>query len=250
MALVAQPAGNFQSLAGTGPLPFGGGVVADPGYEIVRAMPRRPLPWQEGFLLIEQQLAAEGRPRTALCAVELRCGKPYTHEQFFDLTGFNGQYGALLRSWGLAADGLAYTARTNIAVAPYPLAEQVLFAFSYTVPAPAAPPTFVVSGAPEGAGVRPGETSTEALREKTADIVAILEKRLTELGVSWEQSTAISLYTVHDLVPVLPAELLARLGSAALHGIQWFAARPPVDNVAIEIDVRGIQREFRVGDPR
>ena len=83
MTLVGQSAGSYHFLPGGGALPFCGGVVADSGYEIVHAVLRRPIPWREGFGLIERHLAALGRPRAALCAVELRCGKPYTREQFF-----------------------------------------------------------------------------------------------------------------------------------------------------------------------
>jgi hypothetical protein len=227
-------------------LPFCGGVVADTGYEIVHAVLRRPIPWRDGFALIERHLAALGRPRVALCAVELRCGKPYTREQFFAPEGFNGQYGALLREWGLVVDGVGSTARTNIAVDLAPLAEQVVFAFSYTVPAPDAPPTFVVSGVPEAPTVRPGETSVEALREKTVDIVATLDGRLASLGAGWDQATAVGLYTVHDLFPILRAAVLEKMGLASLNGIQWFYGRPPVDTSAIELDVRGVQRECRL----
>jgi hypothetical protein len=248
MTLVEQAAGNYRFLPGGGTLPFCSGVVADAGHEIVHAVLRRPIPWRDGFALIERHLTALGRPRTALCAVELRVGKPYTREQFFAPEGFNGQYGALLREWGLVVDGLGSTARTNIAVDVAPLPEQVLFAFSYTVPASDAPPTFVVSGAPEAPTVRPGETSPEALGEKTRDIVTTLDQRMASLGVGWEQVTAVGLYTMYDLFPVLRPAVLEKLGLAALNGIQWFHGRPPVETSAIELDLRGVQRELRVGE--
>lgn len=242
MALMGQAEGQYRSLPGTPTLPFCSGVVADPGFEIVHARLRRPLPWRAGFTAIERHLASLGRPRAALCAVELRVGKPYTSEEFFSPTGFNGHYGALLKEWGL----VGATARTNIAVDLVPLPEQVIFAFSYTVPTPDAPPTFIVSGAPEGAAVRSGEVSPEALRAKTADIMATLSNRLASLGVGWEQSTAVGLYTVHDLFPCLRAEVLAKAGAAALNGIEWYEGRPPVVGSEVEIDVRGVRQELRL----
>ncbi len=248
MALVEMAAGNYHFLPGGGALPFCGGVIADPGYMIVRARLRRPLPWRDGFGLVERHLAAVGRPRTALCAVELRCGKQYTREQFFDPAGFNGQYGALLREWGLVVDGLGSTARTNIAVDLVPLPEQVMYAFGYTVPAPDVPSTFVVSGSPEASGVRPGETSPEALREKTRDVVATLGGRLETLGVGWDRVTGVGLYSVHDFFPVLRAELLERMGWAALNGVHWLCGQPPVEGPALEIDVRGVRTELEVGN--
>jgi hypothetical protein len=45
MTLMAHAAGNYQSLPGSGALPFCGGVaVADSDYEIVHAVLGRPIP--------------------------------------------------------------------------------------------------------------------------------------------------------------------------------------------------------------
>jgi hypothetical protein len=106
----------------------------------------------------------------------------------------------------------------------------------------------VVSGVPEAPAVRPGETSPEALREKTRDIVATLSQRMEGMGVRWDQVTAVGLYTVHDLFPILRAEVLEKLGPAALNGIQWYCGRPPVETSAIELDVRCVQQELRLGE--
>src|SRR5262245_48782537 len=110
VALTGMAAGKYQFLPGGGVLPFCGGVLADAGYETGHAVTRRPLPWQEGFAAIERHLAGLGRPRQALCAVELRVGKPFKREEFFSREGFNGRYGDLLNEWGLVVDGLGSTA--------------------------------------------------------------------------------------------------------------------------------------------
>ena len=245
--LVEQPRGNYRFLPGSPSLPFCGAVAPAPGYEIVRAQLDRPPPWRQGFERIEAHLAALGRPRQALCSVELRCAQPYTPEAF---AGFNVGYAELLREWGLFVDGQGSTTRTNVAPALHPPSEQVLFAFAYTVPAADAPPTFVISGAPERPEVRPGEASAEALRAKTADVVASLSERLAALDQGWPAVGAVAVYTPHDALPALRAELLPRLGPAAVHGLRWFDSRPPIVGLEIEIDARSVRREELLGGSR
>jgi hypothetical protein len=241
--LVVQPRGDYRFLPGTGELPFCQAAIAQPGFEIARAQLARPLPWREGFGLIERHLAGLGRPRQALCAVELRCAEPYTREGF---AAFNVGYAELMDGWGLLLDG-GCTTRTNVAPELHPPSEQVLFAFAYTVPtAQAGPPTFVVAGAPERPHVRPGESSPDALREKTADAVAVLGERLAVLGLGWEAATQVAVYTEHDALAAVRAELLPLMGSAALEGLRWFPSRPPILGLEIEIDVRGLRQETRV----
>jgi hypothetical protein len=67
------------------------------------------------------------------------------------------------------------------------------------------------------------------------------------MGLTWDQVTATGLYTVHDLFPALRAEVLAKEGAAGVNGIQWFYGQPPVVGGAIEIDIRGIRHELRLG---
>ncbi len=112
--LDAKPEGNYRYLPSTGEIPFCSGVVADAGYEIVRATFERPVPWRQGYELIDGHLKALGRPRQALCGLELRCAAPYTREGFLE---FNGRYAEVLSEWGLYGGkvGTGSTARTNIA---------------------------------------------------------------------------------------------------------------------------------------
>ena len=86
--------GNYRFLPGIAP--FSSGAVADPGYQVVHATLRRPLPWRKGFDVIDAHLSAERRPRQALCAIELRIPEPLTGEGF---DSFNAGYRALLDDW-------------------------------------------------------------------------------------------------------------------------------------------------------
>lgn len=239
-----QAAGGYGFLPGSPVGPFSGGVVALPGFEIVHATLHASLPWRQAFDLIARHLEGLGRPRAALCAVELRCPAAYTPEGF---TAFNVQYRALLEGWGILVDGYSPAARSNVAPAITPPQEQSLYAFSYTVPAAGnALPSFVGSGSAERPSVRPGETSLDALREKTADVMATMQRHLDDLAATWADVTAVNVYTASPLLAVLERDILAPMGSAAVHGVHWFYSRPPVQGLDIEVDLRGTWREERL----
>jgi hypothetical protein len=229
--------------------PYSQGVVANAGWEVVRATLRAPLPWRIGFTRIERHLRALGRPPMALCAVELRIPTPLTFAGFAE---FNRGYRALLGEWGLLVDGRNPVARTNVAPVVAPPPEPSLYAFSYTVAADqGAGPTFVAAGAgelrPGPAGrasiVRPDETSPDALREKAAYVMGVMQSRLGGLGATWADVTAVAVYTPHPLEAFLATEVLAAMGPAAIHGVHWHLAHPPVAGLAYEMDLRGVRRE-------
>lgn len=60
MQLIDNLSGNYRFL--TGIAPYSAGVTAQPGYEIVRAVLARPLPWRDGFARIDKHLTTLGRP--------------------------------------------------------------------------------------------------------------------------------------------------------------------------------------------
>src|SRR5579884_623465 len=51
---LASAAGSYRFVPGDGRLPFCHAVIADDGYEIVRAQFERPVPWREGFAAAER----------------------------------------------------------------------------------------------------------------------------------------------------------------------------------------------------
>ena len=91
-ALIPFAAGNYAFLEGV--FPYSQGVVALPGFAIERARFARPVPVAEGFRRIADFLAARGRPRTALCAAELRSPSPFSFRGFGE---FNRGYVAVLQ---------------------------------------------------------------------------------------------------------------------------------------------------------
>lgn len=247
MTLLEQREGGYLFVPNGGKTPYSGGAIAAPGYEIVHAILRRSLPWREGLAFVEHHLASLGRPRAALCAIELRCARPYRPDAWMGPGTFNQQYMDLLESWGLYVGGENPVARTNVCPAIDPPAEQELFAFSYTVPTSNRDvPSFVVAGAAEAPEVRRGETGQDALREKIQNVVRTMQSRLAALGARREDITAVGVYTIHDFSALLGPEILRPLGPAARHGVRWFYARPPIDDREIEIDLRGIRQEIQI----
>jgi hypothetical protein len=250
-ALLAGPDGSYRFLPGGDP--YSSGVVAAAGWEVAHAVFQAPPPWREGFARIEAHLRGLGRPRTALCAIELRIPTPLTFDGF---GAFNRDYRAVLGEWGLLVDGRNPVARTNVAPVVGPPVEPVLYGFAYTVPAEAGSgATFVVAGSGElrpgtasRAGiVRPDDHAPDALREKAAYVMDVMRARLGGLGASWAEVTAVDVYTVHPVDGFLATEVLAAAGPAAVHGVHWYLAHPPIAGLAYEMDVRGVRRELRLG---
>ena len=239
-------AGGYRYMRGV--FQYSGGVAAEPGFAIERARFRRPLALEDGFAAIEAHLDALGRPPTAFCACELRSPAPFTEDGF---AAFNRVYVGTLERWGIFRDGDNPVARSNVCPAIDPPPEPVFHAFAYTVAeAVGASGGFVAAGGadvPEGKAnyrdhiVRRGETSPEALREKARFVLAEMETRMRILGAGWGDSTATQLYTVHDPHPFFADEIVAR--GAAPGGLTWHYARPPVEGLEYEMDVRGVPVE-------
>lgn len=245
MALTRQDQGGYAFLPLSGRSPYSGGVVATAGFEIVHATLRQPRPWRLGFAFVERHLSDLGRPRTALCAIELRCARPYPPHAWLGPGSFNDEYQGLLQEWGLFVDGENPIARTNVAPEIAPPAEQTLYAFSYTIPRGSnAPTTFVVAGSGERPEVRAGETTPDALGEKTRDVMATIQGRLAGLGQSWDDTTSIGVYTVHAVESILIDDVLTPIGAAGRNGLRWYYTRPPITDREVELDARGVRQEI------
>ena len=245
--VIAFPKGGFRYIKGV--FQYSAGVAAEPGFEIERARLARPVPLAEGFARIETHLARLGRPTTAFCACELRSPEPFSEAGF---TAFSHAYVPALERWGLYRNEVNPVARSNVCPEVGAPAVPSLYAFSYTVPAPRdSRGTFVVAGsgeAPEGPGdyrdraIRLLDRSPEGLREKARWVLGEMERRLAALGSDWSAATGTHVYTVNDLHPFLADEIVRR--GAAPAGLTWHFARPPVQDLDYEMDVRAVAREI------
>jgi hypothetical protein len=227
---------------------FSGGVAAEPGFGIERALLPQPLPLAEGFAAIESHLDAMGRPTTSLCACELRSPEPFTESGFVD---FNQTYVQTLERFGLFEDGVNPVARTNVCPRSAKPSVPSIYAFCYTMPSDTSRSSFVVSGgaeAAEGAGdyhdsiVRLGDTSTDGLRHKLRYVRAEQDRRLRTLGMQWRDAVDVRLYTLHDVGPLIQAELLRE--DIGVHGVKWYDASPPVQDCEFEMDARTVLRDI------
>ena len=244
-ALLAFSEGGFAFLEGV--FPYSQGVVALPGYAIERARFAKPVPVAEGFRRITAHLARLIRPKTAFCACELRSPRPFSFEGFAD---FNRGYVAVLEEWSLFRDGVNPVARSNVAPEVDPPTEPCFYAFSYTVPAAEAQPSFVVAGSgewPEGGRypediVARGDHSESGMRTKVRWVLDMMEQRMRGLGgFTWKDATAVQVYTVHHF----PVEEVARRAGTSL---VWHYSRPPIEGLDFEMDMRGIRTEHTLPD--
>lgn len=244
------PRGGYRFL--TGIAPYSCGVASLPDHEIVHVTLRRPMPYVFGFDRIERFLSEVSRPRHALCGVELRLPGPLSFDGF---AAFNARYQQLLDDLGLLIDGCNPVARTNVAPAVDPPAEPALYGFSYTAPCTDADGlrTFVVAGAGDlmdqanlsaAAVVRPDEVSDDAMREKAGTVMRVMHSRMEGLGVGWGHVTTVDVYTERAVEPLLRDLILEPIGEAAAHGVHWHYSRPPIADLAFEMDVRGVAREL------
>jgi hypothetical protein len=245
MDLLNNDRGAYRFL--TGIPPYSSGVIPIDGYEIVHLTLQNPIPYRDGFAMIEQHLGRLGRPKQALCAIALRCPEPMSFDGF---AGFNADYRAILQDWDLLVDGHNPVARTNVAPAISPPTETLLYGFAYTIDG-GAPGTFVVAGAGDlnDQGlvnrriVRAGETSADALREKAATVMERMDDRIQGLGVAWSSVTRANIYTIHPIHDLLVDSVLTPMAEAAVHGAHWHYAEPPISGLAFEMDVRGVRQD-------
>jgi hypothetical protein len=225
---------------------YSGGVAAQPGFEIERALLSRPLPLPEGFAGIKAHLKRLGRPLTAFCACELRSPAPFSEQGFREL---NQAYAKVLEEWGIYRDGENPVARSNVCPAIAPPSAVSFYAFSYTVPGDrGGRSNFVVAGGaecPEGKPnyrdfiVARGDTSAEGLRSKVRFVVAEMKNRLAALDASWSDASAAQMYTVQNIGDLVESEIL-RPGPAHC-GLTWHFCRPPIVDLEFEMDVRAVR---------
>lgn len=230
---------------------YSAGVCAMPGYSIVRETFATPRPVKQGFALIAERLQRQGLSLTCFCACELRSPGQFDDAGF---RAFNEDYILTLHQWGLMdATRVNPVARSNVCPAFDAPAEPSFHAFSYVVPAVGETrASCVISGSAEARPpksdselyrdriVRFGESSPDALAEKVAHVVGVMEERLGVFGLGWKDTSAVHAYSVRDFHHAMDG--MARK-FAAMRGLNWHYARPPVQGLEYEMDCRAVADE-------
>jgi hypothetical protein len=76
------------------------------------------------------------------------------------------------------------------------------------------------------------------MKEKAQHVLGTMETRMKALGLGWADVNTTQVYTVQNLYPFLADEIVAR--GAARGGLTWYYARPPIQGLEFEMDVRSI----------
>lgn len=232
---------------------YSAGVCALPGHAIVRETFATPQPVKRGFAAIAERLESQGLPLIHFCACELRSPGQFDDAGF---RAFNETYILTLNEWGIMdSSRVNPVARSNVCPEYGAPAEPSFHAFSYVVPAPdEARPSCVISGSAEARPaksddelyldriVRYGETSPDALAEKVAHVVAVMEERLGAFRLTWQDCSAVPAYSVHDFHHAI-GDMAHKF--AATRGLIWHYARPPVQGLEYEMDCRAVHRELQ-----
>src|SRR5882757_1484549 len=242
---VEAPGGGYRFMPGVSQ--YSCGIAALSGYTIERVRFADPVPLKAGFDRIAEILKHAGRPLAAFGACELRSPAPFSEEGF---KAFNEVYIKTLIEWGVMKDGVNPVARSNVCPKIDPPTEPCFQAFFYTAPAARAPASFVVAGSGESVEgkatysdhiVSPGDTSPAGMLAKAKWVLDEMERRMSAFGGTWKQTTAVQLYTVQDVYPILESELGRR--GVLRNGVIWHFDRPPVTGLDYEMDCRRVQTE-------
>jgi hypothetical protein len=239
---IPNPAGGYRFLpAGA---VFNSGAVPLPGHEIVHVLFNPWVPLDRAWNVIETALKNAGRPREALCGMELRIPRQLTFEGF---RAFNAPYVEQLRRWRLVFGDYSAVSRTNVAPLAPPSAPSV-HAFSYAAKSDERASTFCVSGTadidPEGKIIAQGDRSREGMRQKLQYVVGVITDRLGKLGLSWKDATHTDLCLAQDIGDLLDTLVMPGMQGAGARGLRVHLARPPIIDAEVELETRGVRREL------
>lgn len=241
--LIEYQAGNYKVLPSGAA--YCSGIIPDPGYQVVRVELNPWLPLDEAYAFIERHLKGAGRPVQAFCGIELRVPEALTFDKW---SSFNVPYLTQLRKWGLMHGDFSGVCRSNIALDIHPPAVTSMCAFSYIAVATSAEPTFLLSGQADiGPGnkiIAEGSVGLHAMQTRTRFTIDTVSDTLRKLGFSWNDTTRIALFHVHEIPDLWGSTLLGAVGEPIRRGVLTYRARPPIAGGEVELEARAIRQEW------
>lgn len=91
-----------------------------------------------------------------------------------------------------------------------------------------------------------GDVSPSAMRERTRFVIEAVAGTLGKLGVSWQDTTQLALFHVHEIPDLWGAHLLGAFGDALRRGVLTYRARPPIAGLEVELEARAVRQELIV----
>ena len=229
---------------------YSAGVAAQPGFKLEQVRFKTPIPLGQAFDIAQSHLTRLGRPLTAFAHCELRSPSQFDDHGFIQ---FNKKYGEILEGWGLYKPQMGDqtpinpVARTNVCPEYFGPKEVSMLAFTYTIPCDlSSASNFVLSGGGDArSGPEPysdriialGDQSHSGLSLKIEFVIKEMQRRLECLGFKWDDVACTQAYSVHNIGGLVES-LLASQGLMS-HGLNWYFARPPVQGLDFEMDLRG-----------
>jgi hypothetical protein len=229
---------------------YSAGVAAQPGFKLEQVRFKTPIPLGQAFDIAQSHLTRLGRPLTAFAHCELRSPSQFDDHGFIQ---FNKKYVGILEGWGLYKPQMGDqtpvnpVARTNVCPEYFGPKEVSMLAFTYTTPCDlSSASNFVLSGGGDArSGPEPysdriialGDQSHSGLSLKIEFVIKEMRRRLECLGFKWDDVACTQAYSVHNIGGLVES-LLASQGLIS-HGLNWHFARPPVQGLDFEMDLRG-----------
>ncbi len=229
---------------------YSAGVAAQPGFKLEQVRFKTSIPLGHAFDIAESHLAMLGRPLTAFAHCELRSPGQFNDHGFIE---FNKKYVGTLERWGLYKPQIGIegpfnpVARTNVCPEYFGPKEVSMLAFTYTIPCDVSSASnFVLSGGGDArSGPEPysdriialGDRSPSGLLLKIEFVIQEMQRRLESLSFKWSDVACTQAYSVHNIGGLVES-LLASQGRIS-HGLNWYFARPPVQGLDFEMDLRG-----------
>ena len=83
----------------------------------------------------------------------------------------------------------------------------------------------------------------DAWRMRIEQVCEEMEARMSAIGVEWSDCSVIDVYCDQDWFGQAGETLVERIGTAVSSGLHWYIARPPIEGLTFEMDVRSVNNE-------